>query len=93
MKYMGATNWFIRGPFLAEGMLIGCISAGVSIGLVALIYDKVAELFSVQAMALLSTNLVPMGFLLPNLIWIFLALGISIGAFGSIVSMRRFLDT
>lgn len=93
MKYMGATNWFIRGPFLAEGMLIGCLSAGVSIGLVAAIYYKISDLFSVQAMALLSTSLVPLDFLLPNLVWIFLALGVSIGAFGSLVSMRRFLDT
>lgn len=93
MKYMGATNWFIRGPFLAEGMVIGCMSAAVSIGLIAAIYLKISELFSVQAMALLSTSLVPLNFLLPNLIWIFLALGVSIGAFGSIVSMRRFLDT
>lgn len=32
MKYVGATNWFIRGPFLAEGMLIGFLSAAVSVG-------------------------------------------------------------
>ena len=32
MKYIGATNWFIRGPFLAEGIIIGIISAGISVG-------------------------------------------------------------
>ena len=31
MKYVGATNWFIRGPFLAEGIIIGIISAGLSV--------------------------------------------------------------
>lgn len=93
MKYVGATNWFIRGPFLAEGMLIGCLSAMISAGLIAVIYYKLCELFSVQAIALLSTSLVPLDFLIWNLVWIFLALGVSIGAFGSIISMRRFLDT
>ncbi len=37
MKYVGAANWFIRGPFLVEGMLIGIISAAVSVGLVSVI--------------------------------------------------------
>jgi len=36
---------------------------------------------------------VPVKFMALNLLWIFLALGISIGAWGSIISMRRFLDT
>ncbi|MEA4986733.1 MAG: permease-like cell division protein FtsX [Anaerovorax sp.] len=93
MKYVGATNWFIRGPFLAEGMLIGCFSAVISAGLIAFIYYKICELFSVKALALLSTSLVPLNFLIWNLVWIFIALGVCIGAFGSIVSMRRFLDT
>lgn len=92
MKYVGATNWFIRGPFLAEGMLIGCISALVSVGLVSFIYYKISDLMGMQIM-LLTTALVPLDFLAKNLVWIFLALGVSIGAFGSIVSMRRFLDT
>ena len=38
MKYIGATNWFIRGPFLAEGIIIGIISAGISVGISVLMY-------------------------------------------------------
>lgn len=91
MKYVGATNWFIRGPFLAEGILIGMLSAAVSVGLVSLVYGKVTELLSKLLMFI--GGMVPLGYLAYNLIWIFMALGISIGAFGSIVSMRRFLDT
>lgn len=93
MKYVGATNWFIRGPFLVEGMLIGFLSAGVSVALISLIYHKIMELFGQEAFLMFSTAMVPESFLVENLIWIFMALGISIGAFGSIVSMRRFLDT
>ena len=92
MKYVGATNWFIRGPPLAEGMMIGCISAGISLGLVWMIYFRIVELFSTQALLLFSTSFVEVGFMMRNLIWIFIALGMSIGAFGSILSMRRFLN-
>ena len=38
MKYVNLTNWFIRGPLLAEGMMIGCISAFIALGLTWLIY-------------------------------------------------------
>lgn len=91
MKYVGATNWFIRGPFLAEGMVIGCISAVISMGIIGFAYYKLSDLLSLQLLRF--TSLVPVEFLVQNLVWIFVALGISIGAVGSIVSMRRFLDT
>ncbi|MDR1571247.1 MAG: permease-like cell division protein FtsX [Clostridiales Family XIII bacterium] len=93
MKYVGATNWFIRGPFLVEGMLIGLVSALVSACVVAFIYSKVTELFGMDLLVMLSTGLVSQGFMISNLSVIFAALGISIGACGSIISMRRFLDT
>jgi cell division transport system permease protein len=93
MKYVGATNWFIRGPFLAEGIMIGIISAVISVGLVGLIYSKVHDVIGSEMITILSAPLVPTGFMLSNLFWIFIALGISIGSCGSIVSMRKFLDT
>ena len=92
MKYVGATNWFIRGPFLAEGIIIGIISAGISIGLSALVYDKIIDVVGNQLLSVMSMPMVPVGFLVYNFVWIFLALGISIGACGSIISMRKFLD-
>ena len=93
MKYVGATNWFIRGPFLVEGMLIGLLSAIISVGLISLLYYKILELVGQNAILMFSTAMVPERFLVVNLISIFIALGVSIGAVGSIVSMRRFLDT
>lgn len=93
MKYVGATNWFIRGPFLVEGIIIGFFSAGIAVALVAILYKKVLTLFSQDAFLLFSTSMVPEAFLVKNLVVIFMALGISIGAIGSIISMRRFLDT
>lgn len=93
MKYVGATNWFIRGPFLAEGIIIGIFASLVSAGITFVIYSKVVDIIGVQIMTILSSPLVPAGYLSLNLICIFLAMGISIGAWGSIISMRRFLDT
>lgn len=93
MKYVGATNWFIRGPFLVEGMFIGLLSALISAGIVSLIYYKISGLIGQGIFLMLSTQMVSPSFLVFNLVWIFIALGVSIGACGSIISMRRFLDT
>ena len=93
MKYIGATNWFIRGPFLLEGMLIGVISASVSAGTISFVYYKIGELLQADISNMFRLQLVPVEFLTYNLFWIFIALGMSIGTCGSIISMRRFLDT
>lgn len=93
MKYVGATNWFIRGPFLVEGILIGIFASLVSAGITYLLYSKIVSIIGTQAMTILSSPLVPAGYLAGNLICIFLAMGVSIGACGSIISMRKFLDT
>lgn len=93
MKYVGATNWFIRGPFLIEGIIIGLVSAGVSVGITAFVYSRVIDMISLDLSLIMGMSMVPTGFMAANLIWIFVALGVSIGACGSIISMRRFLDT
>ncbi|MBQ1525400.1 MAG: permease-like cell division protein FtsX, partial [Firmicutes bacterium] len=43
MKYVGATNWFVRGPMFVEGMLMGAISAGIALGVTTYAYMKVCE--------------------------------------------------
>lgn len=93
MKYIGATNWFIRGPFLVEGIIIGVFASLVSAAITFVIYSEVVNVIGTQVMTILSSPLVPAGYLAGNLICIFLAMGVSIGACGSIISMRRFLDT
>ncbi len=93
MKFVGATNWFIRGPFLAEGILIGILSAVLSTAAVSALYYFAVVNFSEKALVLFSMQLVPVSYFAVNLTIIFLALGIGIGAIGSVISMRRFLDT
>ncbi len=92
MKYIGATNWFIRGPFLGEGIIIGILSAAISVGITALGYSKLVDAIGEQIFSILSVPMVPADFLTMYFAWIFLALGVSIGACGSIISMRKFLD-
>lgn len=93
MKYVGATNWFIRGPFLVEGIIIGLIGAIISLAVIGLSYGRIIKGFSQEAFLIFPIDLVPSQFLIGNLIWIFVSLGVGIGAVGSILSMRRFLDT
>lgn len=93
MKYVGATNWFIRGPFLVEGIILGVIASAVSAGIVYLAYSRVVEAIGEKVMTIISSPLVPAGYLFTNLVIIFLAIGVGIGATGSIISMRKFLDT
>ncbi len=93
MKYVGATNWFIRGPFLAEGIIIGMLAALLSTGLIALIYKELIATIGPQVLAIVSMPLISTEYLTGNMLIIFLALGMSIGACGSIISMRKFLDT
>ena len=92
MKYVGATNWFVRGPFLIEGIFLGIISSMIAAALTWVIYIQIEKLIGDDVMVILSSPLVPADYLAINLLVIFLAIGVSVGASGSIVSMRKFLD-
>lgn len=92
MKYLGATDWFVRAPFIWGGIIVGLISAGLATGLTHIIYEKTVELIGGDISRILSVTVVPAEYLTTNLLIIFLCLGISIGTCGSIISIRRFLD-
>jgi cell division transport system permease protein len=91
MKYIGATNWFIRGPFLVEGILIGLLSSLLASVICYLIYSRVVSMIGMRVMLLLSSPLVDAQYLINSLAIIFMAIGIGVGAAGSIISIRRFL--
>ena len=92
MKYVGATNGFIRWPFAVEGMIIGLISGAISIGLLSGIYTLVlsSEAF-IGFMSKLGLTLLEFGQMLNSIIIIYLVLGIGIGVLGSTLSMRKYL--
>lgn len=93
MKYVGATNSFIRWPFIVEGMIIGIISAGISVLLVGGIYKVVAaKLMESSLITSLGITLVGFGDMFTLIILVYLALGIGIGVIGSALSMRKYLE-
>ena len=92
MKYLGATDWFVRAPFIWGGIIVGAISALIATGLTHVIYQKVVEMIGSDVTRILSVSVVPAEYLTTNLLIIFICLGVSIGTCGSIISIRRFLD-
>lgn len=89
MKFVGATDWFIRWPFIIEGMIIGFAGSLLASLLLYFLYKSIFG-YIVSTMFLVS--LVPPSFVLGVLTWGFLAGGTAIGALGSIVALRKFLD-
>ena len=89
MKYVGATNSFIRWPFIVEGMIIGIISAGISVLLVGGIYKVVAAKLMESSLGI---TLVGFSDMFTLIILVYLALGIGIGVIGSALSMRKYLE-
>lgn len=92
MKYLGATDWFVRAPFIWGGVIVGMVSAFIATGLTYLIYTRIVKIIGSDIARIMSVTVVPAGFLARNILIIFLCLGISIGVCGSIISIRKFLD-
>ncbi len=91
MKYVGATNWFIRWPFFFEGTLLGVIGAMIATTIVYFAYDYVYNIIANQLYVIIIAYILPSGYILSSLIYIFIVLGAGIGALGSIMSMRKHL--
>ena len=92
MKYVGATNSFIRWPFAVEGIIIGLISGTVSIGILSGIYTLAANSSGfVDFLAQLGLTLLNFSDMLNLIIVVYLVLGVGIGIIGSSVSMRKYL--
>lgn len=89
MKFLGATNWFVRFPFLLEGMILGL--TGSLVAAVVVYFGYISLINSVQV-SLPFLQLVTDYSLIKPIIESLLALGLAIGAIGSIISMRRFLQ-
>lgn len=90
MKAVGATNWFIRWPFMIEGMILGTISGIVSLGVLWVLY-AVAEKVFAQTLSLIGFSLVPFSAYWWQILLVFVAIGLFTGGFGSLVSMAKYL--
>lgn len=92
MKYLGATNWFVKAPFIWGGVIVGVLSSIIATGLTYLIYSRLTGIIGSDIMRILSVSVVPAEQLTNVLLIMFLCLGIGIGVIGSAISIRRFLN-
>lgn len=90
MKAVGATNWFIRWPFLIEGILLGVISGILSFGLLWGLYELAVKVFT-DTISTLGFSLVAFTEHWWQILLVFLGIGVFTGGFGSTVSMGKYL--
>lgn len=92
MKYIGATDFFVRSPFVVEGIMIGLIGAALPLGFIYTIYNVVLSYVTDRFPQLSSLlSFVSVGEVFHVLVPISLGLGVGIGFLGSIVTVRRHL--
>lgn len=89
MKYIGATDWFIRWPFIMEGMVIGVFGALIA---TAVLYYGYRFVFLKVSSRLILMQLVSPVYVLNTILGEFLLGGIFIGIVGSILAIRKFLS-
>ena len=91
MKMVGATNGFIRLPFIVEGFTLGMLGAAIAFGLEWLLYDALRSQISGIAI-LRAFNFVPFSQLLWPMVATFTAAGFFVGIVGSWNSIRKFMN-
>ncbi|MBP5298477.1 MAG: permease-like cell division protein FtsX [Lachnospiraceae bacterium] len=92
MKYIGATDFFVRAPFVIEGIIIGLVGAAIPLALIYFVYNKalnfIREQFNVLSKLL---NFLAVEDIFKNLVPISLIVGVGIGFLGSFVTVRKHL--
>ena len=92
MKYIGATDFFVRAPFVIEGMLIGAVGAGIPLGLIYLLYNKIVLQVGTAFPALSERlSFLPVNGIFDVLTPVSLCIGIGIGFLGSFTTVRKHL--
>ena len=93
MKYVGATNNFIRFPFIIEGIIIGIISGALTILLVGGAYNVLmSQMMNSVTLQRMGLELVRFSDMFNLLVTVYLILGIGIGILGSTRSMKKYLE-
>jgi cell division transport system permease protein len=93
MKYVGATNGFVRGPFIVEGILIGLVAAVITLVVIGLLYNNIAlRLESSDVLAKMRISLLRFQDFYTYVIIVYGILGIGIGIIGSSISMKKYLS-
>lgn len=88
MKFVGATDWFIRWPFIIEGMVIGVIGSLLSVIALFFLYKVI---FGMIVTKMLMVNLISPMYVLTSLLWKFVLGGLVVGGTASYAALRKFL--
>lgn len=91
MKYVGATDWFVRMPFIIEGIIVGMIGAVVSTVILGAGYYYCSNLVKNQMIGFMSISLIPFNQIIVSMVILLLIVGVVIGAVGSLISVRKFI--
>ena len=92
MKYVGATNSFIRWPFIVEGIILGLISGAISLLIVGVAYNAIIQkILDSTVMIAMNLSLVSFSEMFTLIAVVYLLLGTGIGVIGSSISMRKYL--
>ena len=92
MKYVGATNSFIRWPFIVEGIIIGLISGAISLAIIAGLYVVIGQNVGfIKFLSSIGLSLLDFSDMFNLILIIYLGLGVGIGILGSSLSMRKYL--
>ncbi len=93
MKYVGATNRFIRLPFVIEGILIGVLAAGLTILMIGGIYNAVIQwVEQTNVLQSIGVTLLQFSDIVKLIAGVYLLLGIGVGVMGSSISMKKYLE-
>lgn len=92
MKYVGATDYFTRAPFVIEGILIGLVGAAIPLGIIYVLYNKALEMITSKFNVLSSLlNFLTVNEVFKTLVPVSLIIGVGIGFFGSFITVRKHL--
>ena len=93
MKYVGATNSFIRWPFIVEGIIIGVVAAGLTLLLLAGAYEfAITQIIEANLTEMTDLSLLGFNNMLKDILIVYLILGIGVGVIGSSISMKKYLE-
>lgn len=92
MKYIGASNGYIRRPLLIEGLVFGLIAGAIALALVYFGYQGIYGLFDERLNILMGMKLIQPRLILKDMAIIFVCIGVGVGLIGSSLSLGRYLD-
>ncbi len=92
MKYIGATDFFVRSPFVIEGIIIGLLGSLLPLGIIYVVYNRVVEYVMIKFQVLTTLlNFLPVETIFATLIPVSVAMGVGIGFVGSFITVRKHL--